>query len=103
MIAASPVADAEGGAVTGESAKSGGCADRATCVSADGGESRAFLNGRGGTAGGTAREEACIGGLEAIAVVPIFTRDTVGELVQMSFAGDDCAGGAQAGGDPGVG
>jgi len=102
MVAAGPVADAEGGAVAGESAKGGGSAHGASGVGPDGGEGRAFLDGRGRTAGGAAGEDAGVGRLQAVAVVAIFAGDAVGKLVQVGFADDDDAGAAEAGGEPGV-
>ncbi len=102
VVAAGPVADAEGGAVAREPAQRGRSAHGASGVGADGGERRAFLNGSGRAAGGAAGEEAGVGRLQAVAVVAIFAGDAVGELMEVGFADYDGARTAQAGGDPGI-
>ena len=102
MITAPPIADAERGAVAGESAEGGGSTYGAAGVGADAGEGGAFLDGRGCAAGGASGEEGGIDGLEAVAVVAVFAGDAVGELVEMGFADDDGARASEAGGDPGV-
>ena len=82
MIAPCPalfaVGDGVGGAVAGEAAESGGDADGAAGVGADGCEGGAFLDAGGCAAGGAAGEESCVAGLEAVAVVGVFSGDSVG-------------------------
>ena len=103
MKTARPVADAEGGAIACESAESRRGADRAAGVRADGCEGGALLDGSGGAAGRSAREQGRIGGLEAVAVIGVLSCDAVSKLVQVGFAGDDGARVAQACDHPGVG
>ena len=95
-------ADAKGGAVAGESAESGGDADGAAGVGADGGEGGAFLNAGCGAAGGAAGEQGGVAGLQAVAVVGVFAGDSVGELMEVGFAGEDGACVEKALRDPGV-
>ena len=112
MIAASPTVfalfvvfaagDGVGGAVAGEAAESGGDADGAAGVGADGCEGGAFLDAGGGAAGGAAGEEGGVAGLEAVAVVGVFSGDAVGELVEVGFAGEEGSGVEEALGYPGV-
>ena len=106
MVGAGPAffaeADADGGAVADEAAERGGDADGAAGVSADGCEGGAFLHTGCGAARGAAGEQGCVAGLEAVAVVGVFAGDSVGELVEVGFAGEDGSRVEEALGDPGV-
>ena len=95
-------ADTDGGAIADQATERGGNADRAACVSANGCDGGAFLNAGCSPAGGSSGEQACVAGLEAVAVVGVFAGDPVGELVEVSFAGEDCPGIEEALRDPGV-
>ncbi len=100
--AAAPVAAAERGAIAGEAAESGGHADGAAGVGADGGDRGAFLHAGARAGGRAAGERARVAGLQAVAEFRILAGDAIGERMQMGLAGDHRAGGAQSLDEPGV-
>src|ERR1700761_6496624 len=84
-------ADAERGTIASKSAECGGDANRTSGVGADGCESGSLLHARCCAGGAPAGEQGCVAGLDTVAVVVVFAGDAVGELVEVSFSGDDCA------------
>jgi hypothetical protein len=60
------------------------------------------LNAGDSAAGGASGEKGCIAGLEAVAVVGVFAGDAIGELIEVSLAGEDCSVIKQALRDAGV-
>ncbi len=89
VCAAAPVADSVGAAISRQPAERTRNANGAASIASDGGERGAFLDGGSGPAGGSAGEAAWVGGLQAVAVVAVLSSNPIGELMQMSFAGDD--------------
>ena len=83
-----------------DAAEGCGDADGAAGIGANGGEGGTLLYAGGGAAGGAAGEEGCVAGLEAGAVVGVFSGDSVGELVEVGFAGEDGSAVEEALGDP---
>jgi len=82
-------AGGDGGSEAGEAAESGGDADGAARVGADGREGGAFLYRRCCAAGGASGEECGVAGLEAVVEVAVFSGDAVGELVEVGLASDE--------------
>jgi hypothetical protein len=83
--------EADGRAIAWQSAERCGNADGAAGVSSDCSDSRAFLDAGCAAAGGAARQQIRVGGLQAIPEIGIFSGDTVGQGMQIGFAGDDRA------------
>src|SRR5580704_17997543 len=88
--------------ITSQAAKRGGRADRAAGVCANGGDRRSFLHAGRGAARGTAGQESGTARLRAIAIVGIFSGDTVSQRVHVRFADNDRALRLEARGNGGV-
>lgn len=91
--------DGGGGAISCKAAEGGGDSNGASGVGTNGGHGGALLDACSASAGGASGEQAGVGRLEAVAVVGVFSGDSVGELGKVSFAGDDGSGAPESCGD----